>query len=159
MEAEPVREMQLLDDEDDVVAPSDMNGIESQQTMDRAHFSSNVKVQSNSSNLSMSINSKTSYGNTTNNNNGTSSSTSSKTKPIVPPPPLQKASTLGRPSTLSKFKISPNDPNANYQKKMELKSIARPRSRSSSRFNSPSSQIGIEQYVEMYSSQSQLRSR
>lgn len=157
MEAEPVRDMQLLDDEDDV-APSGMNGIEVQQNMDRAQFSSNVKVQSNSSNFSMSINSNASYG-LTSNNNGTSSSTSGKMRPIVPPPPLQKASTLGRPSTLSKFKISPNDPNANYQKKMELKSIVRPRSRSSSRFNSPSSQIGIEQYVEMYSSQSQLRSR
>lgn len=57
-----------------------------------------------------------------------------------------------RPSAFSNFKISPNDPSANDAKRLELKSLERPRSRSKSRFNSPSSSQldGIEDYVQQY---------
>ncbi len=144
---EPVRDVQLLDEEDD---STNTNGIGNDMPL----YSSSVKIQSNTSNFSMSINSNGNKGNFT-------ASTGSDANRQAPSTPLVTgmSGTLGRPSSLSRFKISPNDPSANYQKKMELKSIARPRSRSSSRFASPSSQIGIEQYVELYSSQTTSRAR
>jgi len=66
--------------------------------------------------------------------------------------------TLGRPTSFNRFKISPNNPNLNDAKRQELKSIARPRSRSSSRFNSPMNQkSGIEEYIQMHANENKTR--
>ncbi len=136
METEP-RDLQLLDDEDEGSA------------------------EQNNHNTNSSFLNNNSF-------NGSSIKAYDAVKTYAPQAPIneynsvdnmhRQSMTLGRPSSFGRFKISPNNPNLNDAKLQELKSIARPRSRSSSRFNSPMNQrSGIEEYIHKYVNGSKAR--
>lgn len=77
------------------------------------------------------------------------SSSNKKQSPQAPVPLLPRSAQGSSRPTGFKFKISPNNPDANESKRNELKSIARPRSRTGSR-SSLDQLAGIEDYIEFY---------
>ena len=77
------------------------------------------------------------------------SSNNKKQSPQAPVPLLPRSSQNSNRPTGFKFKISPNNPDANVAKRDELKSIARPRSRTGSR-SSLDQMGGIEDYIQFY---------